>query len=38
MTNDIQSIRMQPFYWGLLHGVNDLVAGWLLATYSLTQD
>lgn len=38
MTNDIQLKQMQPVYWGLLHGINDLVAGWLLATYTLTQD
>ncbi|MCX6318014.1 MAG: hypothetical protein NTW29_12030 [Bacteroidetes bacterium] len=30
-------INGQPLYWGLLHGVNDLAAGFLLATYTLTH-
>lgn len=28
----------QPLLWGLLHGVNDLVAGFILAHYTLQQD
>lgn len=28
---------LQPVYWGLLHGVNDLAAGFLLAAYTLTH-
>lgn len=28
----------QPVYWGLLHGVNDAAAGYLLASYTLTHD
>lgn len=27
--------NLQPVYWGLLHGVNDLAAGFLLAAYTL---
>lgn len=29
---------LQPYYWGLLHGVNDLAAGFLLAGYTLTHN
>jgi MFS transporter, FSR family, fosmidomycin resistance protein len=29
--------NLQPAYWGLLHGVNDLSAGFLLAAYTLTH-
>lgn len=29
---------LQPYYWGLLHGVNDLAAGFLLAGFTLTHD
>jgi FSR family fosmidomycin resistance protein-like MFS transporter len=29
--------NLQPAYWGLLHGVNDLAAGFLLAAYTLTH-
>lgn len=29
--------NLQPLYWGLLHGVNDLAAGFLLAAYTLTH-
>jgi predicted MFS family arabinose efflux permease len=28
----------QPVLWGLLHGINDLVAGFILAHYTLQQD
>lgn len=28
---------LQPVYWGLLHGVNDLAAGFLLAAYTLNH-
>ena len=28
---------LQPVFWGLLHGVNDLAAGFLLAAYTLTH-
>jgi MFS transporter, FSR family, fosmidomycin resistance protein len=30
--------NLQPLYWGLLHGVNDLAAGFLLAAYTLTHN
>jgi len=29
--------NLQPAYWGLLHGINDLAAGFLLAAYTLTH-
>jgi len=29
--------NLQPVYWGLLHGVNDLTAGFLLAAYTLNH-
>ena len=28
---------LQPVYWGLLHGINDLAAGFLLAGYTLSH-
>lgn len=27
----------QPLYWGLLHGINDFAAGYMLANYMLLQ-
>jgi MFS transporter, FSR family, fosmidomycin resistance protein len=27
----------QPIYWGLLHGINDFAAGYMLANYMLQQ-
>ena len=30
--------NLQPVYWGLLHGVNDLAAGFLLSAYTLTHE
>lgn len=36
MSTQIKS--RQPFYWGILHGINDLVAGFLLAGYTLTHN
>ena len=29
--------RNQPLLWGLLHGLNDLTAGFMLANYTLTH-
>lgn len=29
--------NLQPLYWGLLHGVNDLAAGFFLAAYTLSH-
>lgn len=29
--------NLQPAYWGLLHGINDLAAGFLLAAYTLAH-
>ena len=36
MSTQIKS--RQPFYWGILHGINDLLAGFLLAGYTLTHN
>lgn len=36
--NTRKTRNIQPYYWGLLHGVNDLAAGFLLAGYTLTHD
>lgn len=30
--------NLQPLYWGLLHGANDLAAGFLLAAYTLSHN
>lgn len=38
MTINAETKSLQPLYWGLLHGVNDMLAGFLLATYTLSQD
>lgn len=27
--------KLQPFFWGMTHGVNDLIAGFLLANFTL---
>lgn len=35
--NSINRKSRQPLFWGLLHGVNDLAAGFLLAAYTLTH-
>ncbi len=34
----IQQKKLQPVFWGLLHGVNDLIAGFLLANFTLIND
>ena len=36
--NRINKINQQPLLWGLLHGLNDLLAGFLLATYTISQN
>lgn len=33
-----RSQYLQPLYWGILHGVNDMAAGFLLASYTLTHN
>jgi len=35
--NLIHNRNLQPAYWGLFHGINDLAAGFLLAAYTSTH-